>query len=110
MICAMFTLLWRVLFDTPMAKALKLQNMIQCSFHWMVLLCTPVNGWGDLDVSYFQSQGIEVKSLEKYSLFGRVNALGIDSESGQWIAVADPDWEGSAHSVKPEAVKDEMEQ
>lgn len=67
----------------------------------IVLEATPVNGWSKDNIVELEAAGIEVAVREKYSLFGRVNAMAYSAETGAWTAVADPDWEGSSLATKP---------
>ncbi|MEH6583778.1 MAG: gamma-glutamyltransferase [Halioglobus sp.] len=61
---------------------------------------TPLNGWSPEEQAELEAMGIKVKTLERYSLFGRVHALSFDKQTGLWTGVADPDWEGSAAMVE----------
>ena len=61
---------------------------------------TPINGWSEADITQIEKAGIDVTRKEKYSLLARVNAVMFDGDSGVWVGVSDPDWEGSAEMIE----------
>ena len=57
---------------------------------------TGVNGWTSADSIYYTEMGHAVTIQKQKGKFGRVHAIIKNNKTGEWIGVADPDWEGSA--------------
>ena len=57
---------------------------------------TGVNGWTSADSMYYTEMGHAVTIQKQKGKFGRVHAIIKNNKTGDWIGVADPDWEGSA--------------
>lgn len=57
---------------------------------------TGTDAWSQADSTYFINMGHVVSIQRKKGRFGRVHAVHKNSKTGEWIGVADPDWEGSA--------------
>ncbi len=45
---------------------------------------------------YYTEMGHAVTIQKQKGRFGRVHAIFKNNKTGDWIGVADPDWEGSA--------------
>ncbi len=58
------------------------------------------NGWSVQDSSYLAGLNYKVFMKRRPGMFGRSNAVMLDTLKGEWIGVSDPDWEGSAASPK----------
>ena len=61
---------------------------------------TGENGWSVQDSSYLAGLGYKVFMKRRPGMFGRSNAVMLDTLTGEWIGASDPDWEGSALSPK----------
>jgi len=57
---------------------------------------TGVDGWTSADSIYYTEMGHAVTIQKQKGKFGRVHAIIKNNKTGEWIGVADPDWEGSA--------------
>jgi gamma-glutamyltranspeptidase/glutathione hydrolase len=57
---------------------------------------TGTDAWSKADSTYFINMGHVVSIQRGKGRFGRVHAVQKNSKTGEWIGVADPDWEGSA--------------
>ena len=57
---------------------------------------TGVDGWTSADSIYYTEMGHAVTIQKQKGKFGRVHAIIKNNKTGDWIGVADPDWEGSA--------------
>ena len=57
---------------------------------------TSVDGWTSADSMYYTEMGHAVTIQKQKGRFGRVHAIFKNNKTGDWIGVADPDWEGSA--------------
>ncbi|PCI53974.1 MAG: hypothetical protein COB36_11390 [Alphaproteobacteria bacterium] len=55
---------------------------------------TAVNGWSQDVIDAIKAAGFKVDTINKYSVFGRVNALAWDADRKTFVGVADLDWEG----------------
>ena len=58
------------------------------------------NGWSVQDSSYLAGLNYKVFMKRRPGMFGRSNAVMLDTLTGEWIGASDPDWEGSAASPK----------
>lgn len=61
---------------------------------------TPKNGWSSADSTFWANNGFEVKPIKRYGAFSRIHAIAKDPKTGEWIGMADLDWEGTAAGVK----------
>ena len=52
--------------------------------------------WNKNDSTYFSQLGYVVEMKRLPGKFGRIHAVILDTLTGEWIACADPDWEGTA--------------
>lgn len=57
---------------------------------------TGTGGWSARDSSYLAGLGYSVTVKDRPGMFGRANIAMLDTMSGEWIGVSDPDWEGTA--------------
>lgn len=57
---------------------------------------SPGVGWSPDVVEALRAMGLEVRTQDGIGRFGRVHALRFHPETGEWEAVAEPDWEGVA--------------
>ncbi|HHZ79906.1 MAG TPA: hypothetical protein EYN59_02135 [Candidatus Marinimicrobia bacterium] len=58
------------------------------------------SGWSHQDSSYLAGLNYNVFMKRRPGMFGRSNAVMLDTLTGEWLGVSDPDWEGSADSPK----------
>ncbi|MBC8344985.1 MAG: gamma-glutamyltransferase [Candidatus Marinimicrobia bacterium] len=59
-----------------------------------------MDGWTSTDSIYFSEMGHAVTIQKQNGRFGRVHGIIKNNKTGDWIGVADPDWEGSAGAPK----------
>tara|TARA_Y100000031_G_scaffold131537_1_gene151972 strand:+ start:3432 stop:5162 length:1731 start_codon:yes stop_codon:yes gene_type:complete len=57
---------------------------------------TGEGGWSTQDSSYLAGLGYSITMKDRPGMFGRANIVMLDTLSGEWIGVSDPDWEGTA--------------
>jgi gamma-glutamyltranspeptidase/glutathione hydrolase len=53
-------------------------------------------GWSDGMLDAVRGLGLEIRETPREAAFGRIHGISFDSRTGNWVGVADPDWEGSA--------------
>ena len=58
------------------------------------------SGWSVQDSSYLAGLNYKVFMKRRPGMFGRSNAVMLDTLKGEWVGASDPDWEGSAASPK----------
>jgi len=56
--------------------------------------------WGDADVEALRGLGFTVRPRGDAPWFARVNAIAWDAETGDWVGVADPRWDGAAGGAR----------
>jgi gamma-glutamyltranspeptidase/glutathione hydrolase len=53
-------------------------------------------GWTTEVVEAVRGMGLEIREVPREASFGRIHGIRFDSQSGTWVGVADPDWQGTA--------------
>jgi gamma-glutamyltranspeptidase/glutathione hydrolase len=61
-------------------------------------------GWAPDVVEGVRELGLDVREVAREGGFGRIHGIGFDSGTGEWIGVADPDWEGTALGPRKEEI------
>jgi gamma-glutamyltranspeptidase/glutathione hydrolase len=53
-------------------------------------------GWTEEMAEAVRALGLEIRSTPREAAFGRIHGISFDGRTGNWVGVADPDWEGTA--------------